>query len=132
MNPDAFECAIPCKVPAAQRSIAIYRGGKSVIARVNDLGPHNKTDDYWNDDGRPACDIRVITRTRAENAIVLGANIALLDATLRAVRRISGITALSGTCDQRDHRAQNSFTRRSSTPKGARASTRSRRPSRHR
>jgi N-acetylmuramoyl-L-alanine amidase len=97
VNPDAFEAAIPCKVPAAQRSIAIYRsGGKSVIARVNDLGPHNKTDDYWNDEGgRPACEDQRANRQPAENGIV-PRNVAGLDAT-RAVFDELGIPGKEGT-----------------------------------
>jgi hypothetical protein len=80
VNPYAFEVALPCKVPAAQRSIAIYRGSKKVIARVNDLGPWNKTNDYWNHDGIPKCVMQKAGRNRAENHQV-PTNSAGLDAT---------------------------------------------------
>jgi N-acetylmuramoyl-L-alanine amidase len=96
VHPDALEVALPCKVPAAQRSVAMYRGGKSCVARVNDLGPHNKTDDYWNSkDGRPKCEAQMAGRIRAENNIV-PRNIAGLDAT-RAVFDELGIKGKEGT-----------------------------------
>jgi hypothetical protein len=83
VDPDAFEVALPCKVPAAQRSIAIYRGGRSCIARVNDLGPWNMHDDYWNHGGRPKAERQKIDRNRADDNLV-PTNSAGLDAT-RAV-----------------------------------------------
>jgi hypothetical protein len=95
VNPDAFEVALPCKVAAAQRSIAIYRRGRSVIARVNDLGPWNKTDDYWNGAGKPRCEAQMPGRLQADNGRV-PTNMAGLDAT-RAVFDELGTRGGEGT-----------------------------------
>jgi N-acetylmuramoyl-L-alanine amidase len=95
VNPDAFEVAVPCKVPAAQRSIAIYRAGKTCVARVNDLGPWNKTDDYWAHGGRPKAEKQKIDKTRADDGLV-PTNSAGLDGT-RAVFDELGIKGKEGT-----------------------------------
>jgi N-acetylmuramoyl-L-alanine amidase len=95
VNGDALECAIPCKVPQAQRSIAIYRGNRSCIARVNDLGPWNRYDDYWNGTGHPKVETQMADRNRAENGHV-PTNPAGLDATPRVFDEL-GIKGESGT-----------------------------------
>jgi hypothetical protein len=80
VNPRAFQSAVPCKVPKEQRAIAIYYEDRTVISQINDLGPWNKTDDYWNGTGVPKCVSQKANGTKAQNNMV-PTNIAGLDST---------------------------------------------------
>jgi hypothetical protein len=95
VNPRAFEVALPCKVSADKRTIAIYRGTRRVICRVNDLGPWNRTDAYWLGSGHPKAEQQKVDRNYAENGLV-PTNSAGLDAT-PAVFNELGITGAEST-----------------------------------
>src|SRR5262245_37769931 len=65
------EAALPARLPNAeeQRQILVSNpeNGKSVVCLVNDLGPWNLTDDYWNKGTRPKAEKQFLNRTEAEN-----------------------------------------------------------------
>jgi hypothetical protein len=95
INPRAFEVSLPCKVAAEKRVVAVYRGARSVICRVNDVGPWNMHDDYWNRDGVPRSIAQKVSGERAEDGLV-PSNPAGLDAT-PAVFDELGITGPEST-----------------------------------
>jgi hypothetical protein len=95
INPRAFEVSLPSKVPSEKRVIAVYRGARSVICRVNDVGPWNMHDDYWNRDGIPRSIAQKASGERAEDGLV-PSNPAGLDAT-PAVFDELGITGPEST-----------------------------------
>ena len=51
INPAEPCAALPARLPSNQRSVRIFRGDKSIVCRVADVGPHNTHDDYWNRPG---------------------------------------------------------------------------------
>ena len=65
-----FEAALPAKLPASRRNIKVFYEGKSLVCRVNDLGPYNKTDAYWDRGTRPRAEEQFQSRTKAENGMV--------------------------------------------------------------
>lgn len=55
VNPELLQVALPARMPADRRQLCVFRGGKSAICHVNDIGPWNVNDAYWEHaDGRPA------------------------------------------------------------------------------
>jgi N-acetylmuramoyl-L-alanine amidase len=65
------EAALPARLPMAkeQRQILVsnHKNGNSVVCLVNDVGPHNTTDDYWNKGTRPKAEEQFRSKTKAEN-----------------------------------------------------------------
>jgi hypothetical protein len=72
VNPDAPEVALPAKVPASKRQIRLFSvsNGRSVVCKVNDVGPWNTRDKYWEGDGRPLAEAQHRNRTPAQNGQV--------------------------------------------------------------
>jgi hypothetical protein len=70
VNPRAFELSLPCKLPDDKRLVAVYYDDRSVVGRVNDVGPYNIHDDYWNRDGVPRVIGQKARGERAEDGIV--------------------------------------------------------------
>ena len=68
---DQPEAALPARLPNAeeQRQILVtnVKNGNSVVCLVNDLGPWNLTDDYWNKGTRPKAEEQFRNKTLAEN-----------------------------------------------------------------
>jgi hypothetical protein len=95
INPRAFEVSLPCKVSADRRVVAVYHGTRSVMCRVNDVGPWNLHDDYWNRDSIPRSIGQKANRERAEDGLI-PSNPAGLDAT-PAVFDELGITGAEST-----------------------------------
>jgi hypothetical protein len=72
VNPDKPEVSLPARVDAAHRGVRVMHvaTGRSVVCRVNDVGPWNKTDDYWARGERPRAEAQMRDRTPAENGEV--------------------------------------------------------------
>jgi hypothetical protein len=96
VNPSAFQSSLPCKITnEQQRTITIYYRGKECISRINDVGPWNIRDDYWNGTGVPKAVKQKAEGTRADNRMV-PTNPAGLDST-PAVFDELGIAGKEGT-----------------------------------
>lgn len=71
VHADEPEAALPAKLSQSKdkRRILVTnpKNGNSVICLVNDLGPWNKTDDYWNKSTRPKAEDQFRNHTHAEN-----------------------------------------------------------------
>lgn len=71
---DEPEAALPARLPMAkeQRQILVTnpKNKNSVVCLVNDVGPHNITDDYWNKGTRPKAEEQFRNNTKAENGHV--------------------------------------------------------------
>jgi hypothetical protein len=72
VNPDAFEASLPAKVPNANRQIRVVHiaSGRTVVCKVNDVGPWNTKDKYWEGSGRPLAETQFRNRTPAQNGDV--------------------------------------------------------------
>jgi N-acetylmuramoyl-L-alanine amidase len=72
VNPDAFEASLPAKVPNATRQIRVVHiaSGRTVVCKVNDVGPWNTKDKYWEGSGRPLAETQFRNRTPAQNGDV--------------------------------------------------------------
>jgi len=97
VNPDQPEAALPAKLPASKRQIRVYNltNGKNVTCRINDVGPWNKQDKYWQTSGRPIAEAQFRNRTRAEDGAI-PSNDAGLDLTPAAFEAL-GIPGLVNT-----------------------------------
>jgi len=62
---DELQASLPAR--DLRRNVRIYRGARSCVCRLNDVGPWNKTNDYWNKGERPAAEAQFRDRERAEN-----------------------------------------------------------------
>lgn len=81
VNGNALEVALPARMPANKRSVRVFHGGKSVVCRVNDIGPWNINDPYWErPGGRPATEQQHASGKPAQNHRV-PSNIAGIDMT---------------------------------------------------
>jgi N-acetylmuramoyl-L-alanine amidase len=81
VNPDALQVSLPARVPASRRKLRVFHGGKDAVALVNDVGPWNRRDDYWNTtDARPLAEQQHRAHKVAQNGMV-PTNAAGLDAT---------------------------------------------------
>lgn len=71
---DQPEAALPALLPKAKdkRRILVtnHKNGNTVVCLVNDLGPWNKTDDYWNHGTRPKAEEQFRDGKKAENGHV--------------------------------------------------------------
>jgi hypothetical protein len=71
---DEPEAALPAKLPKAKEKRQILvtnpKNGNAVICLVNDLGPWNLSDDYWNQRRRPKAEEQFRNDTKAENGHV--------------------------------------------------------------
>jgi hypothetical protein len=72
VNPDQPEVALPAKVAASKRTVRVTSvvTGKSVVCKVNDVGPWNIKDKYWEGSGRPLAEEQFRNRTPAQNGEV--------------------------------------------------------------
>jgi hypothetical protein len=68
----ALQASLPARLPANRRQIRIVHrpSGRSLICRVNDVGPWNTTDDYWTNGRRPLSEAQYQQHTEAENGRV--------------------------------------------------------------
>lgn len=90
------QVALPARMPADKRSVRVFHGGKSVVCKVNDIGPWNTNDPYWErPNGRPAAESEHTSGKPAQNGRV-PSNIAGIDMT-PAVFAALGIPGASGT-----------------------------------
>lgn len=90
------QVALPARMPADKRSVRVFHGGKSVVCKVNDIGPWNTNDPYWErPNGRPAAESEHTSGKPAQNGRV-PSNIAGIDMT-PAVFTALGIPGASGT-----------------------------------
>lgn len=65
---DAFEVALPMRLPSGKRHIKVFCGGKSALGKVNDVGPWNIRDDYPLQPGkRPLAEGQFSAKTKAQN-----------------------------------------------------------------
>lgn len=92
---DSYEVALPARVPENKRTVRVGRGGKSVVARVNDLGPWNRSDNYWDRGERPRAEAQKRERRKADNGRV-PANDAGIDLT-PAIMDALDVPGKSGT-----------------------------------
>ncbi len=65
---DELEVSLPAK--DSRRSVRVYYGSRSVVCKLNDLGPWNKRDDYWNHNARPAAEAQFKNGDEADNGKV--------------------------------------------------------------
>jgi hypothetical protein len=72
VDPDALEASLPARVASSKRSVRVYHrpSGRSVVCKVNDVGPWNTTDKYWDSGARPLAESQFRNRTRAGNGRV--------------------------------------------------------------
>jgi len=72
VNPDQPEASLPGKLPQSKRQIRVFNvsNGRDVVCKVNDIGPWNKTDKYWQSGSRPLAEAQFRNRTQAENGDV--------------------------------------------------------------
>jgi hypothetical protein len=72
VNPNALEASLPAKVPGAKRQIRVIHlaSGHDVVCKVNDVGPWNTRDKYWEGSGRPLAETQFRNRTPAQNGRV--------------------------------------------------------------
>jgi hypothetical protein len=72
VNPNAFEASLPAKVLNAKRQIRVIHiaSGRTVVCKVNDVGPWNTRDKYWEGSGRPLAETQFRNRTPAQNGEV--------------------------------------------------------------
>ncbi len=95
IHPDQPEASLPAKLPEGRRTVKVSRGGTSIVARVTDLGPWNKTDNYWDRGERPRAEAQMKEGRRAENGQV-PTNAAGIDLT-RAVMDALDVAGKPGT-----------------------------------
>jgi hypothetical protein len=53
VNGDKLEVALPFKFRSGRQGVELRANGQRVIARINDVGPHNISDPYWQTGSRP-------------------------------------------------------------------------------
>jgi hypothetical protein len=71
VNPSEFEVALPFRFrDGRRRYVRVFRGAKSIVCKVNDVGPWNITDNYWDGTGRPRAETQAQLRQRADNGRV--------------------------------------------------------------
>jgi len=72
VNPDQPEVSLPAKVANSKRSVRVMSvsTGRSVVCKVNDVGPWNTKDKYWEGSGRPLAEEQFRNRTPAQNGEV--------------------------------------------------------------
>jgi hypothetical protein len=72
VNPNRPEVSLPAKVANSKRSVRVIsvNSGRSVVCKVNDVGPWNTRDKYWEGSGRPLAEEQYRNRTPAQNGQV--------------------------------------------------------------
>jgi uncharacterized protein (TIGR02594 family) len=91
VNPHALEVALPARVPADKRQIRVRVAnppGDWVECRVNDVGPWNTRDKYWESGARPMAEAQKDSGETAQNGSVPSnhAGIDLTPAVFEALR----------------------------------------------
>ena len=68
VDPAQPQIALPARMPSDKRSVRVIHNGHSIVCRVNDIGPWNTNDAYWErPDGRPASEAEHDQRRLAQN-----------------------------------------------------------------
>lgn len=69
VNPDACEASLPARVLAARRLIIVEnpKNLRQISFLINDVGPWNTADAYFDGSGRPAAEQQFAEKTRAQN-----------------------------------------------------------------
>lgn len=71
VDPTKPQVALPARLASDRRSVRVILGGRAVVCRVNDVGPWNVRDAYWErPDGRPATEAQLRDRAKAQNGRV--------------------------------------------------------------
>jgi hypothetical protein len=72
VDPNALQVALPARLPSNKRQIRVFHlpSGNSVVCKVNDIGPWNTTDKYWQAGGRPLVETQFRNRTSADDGEV--------------------------------------------------------------
>ncbi|MBX7208682.1 MAG: N-acetylmuramoyl-L-alanine amidase [Verrucomicrobiaceae bacterium] len=72
VDPDEPQASLPARVPSSQRRVVVTNpaNGRSVECLVNDVGPWNTHDAYWNTGSRPAAEAQHQNGDVAENGQV--------------------------------------------------------------
>jgi uncharacterized protein (TIGR02594 family) len=91
VNPNALEVALPARVPADKRQIRVRVAnppGPWVECRVNDVGPWNTRDKYWESGVRPMAEAQHQSGETAQDGLVPSNNagIDLTPAVFKALR----------------------------------------------
>lgn len=92
---NALEVSLPCKVYENHRAVTVYYKGKRVLTRVNDVGPWNMHDAYWDGSGHPKAETQKALHQVAEDGLI-PSNAAGLDCT-PAVLDALGVPGAHGT-----------------------------------
>jgi len=92
---NAYEVALPARLPENRRAVRVGRGAKFVVAWVNDLGPWNRNDDYWDRGERPRAEAQRRQGREADNGRV-PSNEAGIDLT-PAIMDVLDVPGASGT-----------------------------------
>jgi hypothetical protein len=101
VDPNTPQAALPARLPAGMRQILVTNpaNGKSVCVSVNDVGPWNTNDPYWdpsNQNGnRPMAENQYANKTKAQNGKVPDQN-AGIDLTPAAMNAL-GVTGKPNT-----------------------------------
>jgi hypothetical protein len=74
VDPDALQASLPAKIAggATKRTIRVLNPANRRIATclVNDVGPWNTKDAYWNSDKRPRAEAQFALKQKADNGQV--------------------------------------------------------------
>ncbi len=72
VDANAPQVALPAWLPAERRRVRVrsVATGQWVECRVNDIGPWNTRDVYWENGGRPLAEVQYRNRTSAQNGSV--------------------------------------------------------------
>ena len=72
VNPDRPEASLPARVPDNRRQIRVFnpKNGKLIECRVNDVGPWNTNDPYWDTGTRPMAEAQFAMKKKAQNGRV--------------------------------------------------------------
>jgi hypothetical protein len=86
VDPNRPQASLPARVPRSKRQIRVSNpaNGRSVVCLVNDVGPWNTHDAYWDNGRRPAAESQHQNHQPAENGHV-PSNAAGLDLTPAAM-----------------------------------------------
>jgi hypothetical protein len=72
INPDRPEASLPARVSDERRRIRVLnpKNGKVVECRVNDVGPWNTKDSYWDTGAHPLAEAQFVMKRKAQNGRV--------------------------------------------------------------
>lgn len=71
VNGNQPQVSLPARLASDRRLVRVFHSDKQVEAKVNDVGPWNRHDAYWEKtDGRPLVETQFHDRTKAQNGLV--------------------------------------------------------------